>query len=96
MIGGLALAIVLQIGAAISAAAVVVILFLAAFANFGNRPDETVSTWWAIFAIPLAIAALAIYVLSGFAASRTMRTPLGWLVLLIAPAAILIGSVANG
>lgn len=88
VLAGLAVAFVVQIGAAVGAAMSLVIVIAAAFANFGNYGDDQESTWWVIFAVPFAILAAVTYVLSGFAAARMMRTSLGWLTLLIPPVLI--------
>lgn len=90
VLAGLAVAFVVQIGAAVVAAVSLVIVIAAAFANFGNYSDDQESTWWVIFAVPFAILAAVTYVVSGFAAARTMRTNLGWLTLLIPPTLIVL------
>lgn len=92
VLAGFAAAVTLQIGAALAATFALFIVVAAAFANFGNYGAEQESTWWVVFALPIAVLALAIYVLSGFTASRVMRTGLGWLTLLAAPALIVLGA----
>lgn len=95
VLAGFAAAITLQIGAALAAMFSLFIVVAAVFANFGNYGPEQESTWWVIFAVPMATLALAIYVLSGFTASRVMRTGLGWLTLLATPAMIVFGAATG-
>ncbi len=88
--GGLAVAFAIQMAAAAAAIGSMIVVLAAAFANFGSYGADQESTWWVIFAVPLAIAALAAYVLSGLAAAKVMRTGLGWLTLLTGPAVLLL------
>jgi hypothetical protein len=90
VVAGIAVAIALQVLAAGAAIGSMVIVLAAAFANYGSYGAEQESTWWVIFAVPLAIAAVVTYVMSGFAASQVMRTGLGWLTLLTAPSLLVL------
>ena len=90
VIAGIAAAIAMQVMAAAAAFASMAIVLMAAFANFGSYGAEQESTWWVIFAVPLAVGAIAAYVMSGFAASKVMGTGLGWLMLLTGPAMLLL------
>ncbi len=85
MLAGIGVAISLQLLAAAAAFASFIVVIAAAFANYGSYGAEQESPWWVIFAVPFAIAASAGYVMSGFAASKVMRTGLGWLTLLMTP-----------
>ncbi len=84
--GGLAVALAMQVLAAAAAIGSIMVVLIAAFANYGSYGADQGSPWWVIFAVPLALAAVVAYVMSGFAASKVMRTGLGWLTLLTGPA----------
>jgi hypothetical protein len=90
VLAGIAVAISLQVLAAGAAIGSMVVVLAAAFATLGSYDGEQESTWWVIFAVPLAITAVVTYVLSGFAASRVMRTGLGWLTMLVAPGVLVL------
>ncbi len=87
---GIATAILLQVGAAFALAVSLAIVFMAAFANFGHDIHSPEPTWWVVFAIPFALAALITWVGSGLAASKMMRSDLGWLTLVGLPTLILL------
>ena len=90
VIAGIAAAIAVQVVAAGAAFGSLAIVVAAAFANFGSYGAERESTWWAIFALPLAIFAVTAYVMSGFVAARVMRTGFGWFTLLMPPCALVV------
>ncbi len=52
------MAISLQVLAAGAAIGSMIVVLAAAFANYGSYGAEQESTWWVIFAVPLAIAAV--------------------------------------
>ena len=95
VIAGIGVALLLQVAAIVAAVAAAAVVLVAAFANYGSTGPDQASTWWVIFAVPLAMASLIAYVGSGFAAANVMRTGLGWLTLLLTPVLLLALTVAS-
>ncbi len=88
----------MQIGAVVVSVITVTILFVAAFSTFGDRTGE--SPAWTLVALPVGLAAVALYIGSGYVAARIARDGKGWLMLIIGPFIIgtvltLLGSIAS-
>ena len=91
-------ALAIQIAASIALGFAAVIAIIAALAGFGDSSGGT--SWFALVAVPIALIAVALYVVSGLVASKVARDGRGWLMLIAGPAmlgsvGILLGALGN-
>ena len=79
-----AAAIGMQVAAVIAALGAAVIVLVAAFASWGRNSDPS-TPFYVWFSIPLAAAAVGLFIGSGIAAARIANDRRGWFMLALGP-----------